>query len=334
MEDPTFLNQYETNSPDYSIEDHNFLSFSFKSYSSHPNFIPDHQNGTDQRPEKQPKNNHSNLNTCTNTNLTVTAPTASSFFSSHLISFDNSNSSPPTTSHDQHYGMHGTIPVKPEMGSYGELNLISEDDFVDPQTCLPKHRQGIKRAAIRSPLHAQEHVIAEKKRRENLSKRFIALSALLPSLKKINKASVLEEATKYVKHLQERMVILEEQAAKKTVQSVVLVRRTQYSSGDDDDKSYSDESFGRCSDRRLPEIEARFLDREVLIRIHCEKKKGCLAIILSEIETLDLTIVNSSILPFGNSTIDITVVSQMDVEFSMTVTDLVRILKQALLILV
>nr|WKE35178.1 basic helix-loop-helix family protein [Rosa persica] len=333
MEDPTFLNQYKTNSPDYSIEDLNFLSFSFKSCSSHPNFIPDHQNGTDQRPEKQPKNNHSNLSTCTNANLTVTAPPASSFFSSHLISFDKSNSSPPTTSLDQHYGTHSTIPVKPEMGSYGELNLTSEDDFVDPQTCLPKHRQGIRRAAIRSPLYAKEHVIAEKKRRENLSQRFIALSALLPSLKKINKASVLEEATKYVKHLQERMVILEEKAAKKTVQSMVLVRRTQYSSGDDD-KSYSDESFGGCSDRRLPEIEARFLDREVLIRIHCEKKKGCLANILSEIETLDLTIVNSSILPFGNSTIAITVVSQMDVEFSMTVTDLVRILKQALLILV
>lgn len=125
----------------------------------------------------------------------------------------------------------------------------------------------------------------------------------------MDKASVLADAIKYVKQLQERMKILEEQAAKKTVESVVFVKRTQYSA--DDDISSSDENFDSCSDQPLPEIEARVSDKEVLIRIHCEKKKGCLANILREIEKLDLTIVNSSVLPFGNSTLDITIVSQV-----------------------
>lgn len=125
----------------------------------------------------------------------------------------------------------------------------------------------------------------------------------------MDKASVLADATKYVKQLQERMKILEEQAAKKTVESVVFVKRTQYSA--DDDISSSDENFDSCSDQPLPEIEARVSDKEVLIRIHCDKKKGCLANILREIEKLDLTIVNSSVLPFGNSTLDITIVSQV-----------------------
>ncbi|KAK9949261.1 hypothetical protein M0R45_004794 [Rubus argutus] len=310
MEDSTFLNQYEMNSHlDYSLEDLNFQSFSSESYSSYPNFTP-HQNDVDQRPAKQTKINHSNWNSCTTPHdHIITPPRTSSSGSSHLISFDNSNSSA--------YGtLDCTTTVKPKnevLGSGGNLNviptLISPGNSYDPHTRPTNHAygQGIKRAATvtRSPLHAQDHVLAERKRREKLSQRFIALSALVPGLKKMDKASVLADAIKYVKQLQEH-----------------------------DDISSSDENFDSCSDQPLPEIEARVSDKEVLIRIHCEKKKGCLANILREIEKLDLTIVNSSVLPFGNSTFDITIVSQMDVEFSMTVKDLVRKLRQALLKLV
>lgn len=44
------------------------------------------------------------------------------------------------------------------------------------KTCSP---------ATRSPLLAKEHVLAERKRREKLSEKFIALSVLLPGLKKV-----------------------------------------------------------------------------------------------------------------------------------------------------
>ncbi|BFG35703.1 transcription factor bHLH18 [Prunus yedoensis var. nudiflora] len=344
MEDPTFIHQYEMNSLDYSLDDLNFQSFSSESYSSYQNFTPKathnfrnasietpHQAGTHERPAKQPKN-HTTWNPCT-TDHTIMAKAASSS-SSHLISFDNSNSSLPTSS-QQFYGtLDSTMKPKNEVEySNGKLNLttlISPGSY-DPQICSPKHGQGIKRAATvtRSPLHAQDHVLAERKRREKLSQRFIALSALVPGLKKMDKASVLGDAIKYMKHLQERMKTLEEQVAKKTVEAVVFVKRTQYSA--DDDISSSDENFESCSDQPLPEIEARVSDKEVLIRVHCEKTKGCLAKILSDIENLDLTIVNSSVLPFGNSTLDITVIAQMDAEFSMTVKDLVKNLRQSLL---
>lgn len=190
MEDSTFLNQYEINSHlDYSLEDLNFQSFSSESYSSYPNFTP-HQNDVDQRPAKQPKINHTNWNSCTTTHdHIITPPRTSSSGSSHLISFDNSNSS-------AHGTLDCTTTVKPKnevLGSGGKLNviptLISQGNSYDPQTCSPNHAygQGIKRAATvtRSPLHAQDHVLAERKRREKLSQRFIALSALVPGLKKV-----------------------------------------------------------------------------------------------------------------------------------------------------
>lgn len=125
----------------------------------------------------------------------------------------------------------------------------------------------------------------------------------------MDKASVLGDAIKYIKNLQERVNTLEEQAAKKTVESVVFVKRYHISA--DDETSSSDENFDSISDQPLPEIEARASGKDLLIRIHCEKQKGCLANILSEIEKLHLTIVNSSVLPFGGSTNHITIVAQV-----------------------
>ncbi|XP_019173021.1 PREDICTED: uncharacterized protein LOC109168451 [Ipomoea nil] len=45
--------------------------------------------------------------------------------------------------------------------------------------------KGKKGSAIRSPLQAQDHVLAERKRRETLTQRFISLSSLIPDLKKV-----------------------------------------------------------------------------------------------------------------------------------------------------
>ncbi|CAI0430709.1 unnamed protein product [Linum tenue] len=180
----------------------------------------------------------------------------------------------------------------------------------------------------RSPSHAQDHILAERKRREKLSQRFIALSSIVPGLKKMDKASVLGDAIKYVKHLQEKIKQLEEQTKKRTVESVVLVKRYHLPAADDDD-DHSNSSG--CSDSTLPEIEARASERDVMIRIHCEKQPGVLAKVLSEVESLRLSIVNSSVLPFGNSTLDITIVAQMDGEFSMKVIELVKNLRLAFL---
>lgn len=57
----------------------------------------------------------------------------------------------------------------------------------------PINRKGTKRA---QPLHrnqtnAQDHIIAERKRREKLTQRFVALSSLVPGLKKVHTTSNL-----------------------------------------------------------------------------------------------------------------------------------------------
>lgn len=94
------------------------------------------------------------------------------------------------------------------------------------------------------------------------------------------------------------------------MESVVLVKKSQVYA--DDESSSTDENSDGYCDQPLPEIETRVSDKDVLIRIHCEKQKGCLLKILSEVENFHLNVINSSVLPFGNSTLDVTVVARVN----------------------
>ncbi|KAJ9171103.1 hypothetical protein P3X46_019151 [Hevea brasiliensis] len=254
-----------------------------------------------------------------------------------ILSFESSSVSAPANSQQFFMNLDSTT-VKPKDEAASPRNmhfqpLISKVAPIGNQNYEIKARQGTtnKRpySMTRTPSHAQDHILAERKRREKLSQRFIALSAIVPGLKKMDKASVLGDAIKYMKQLQERVKVLEEQTKKRTVESVVLVKKSQLSA--DDDSSSCDENSDGGSDSALPEIEARVSDKDVLIRIHCDKQQGIVPKILDEVENLNLSIINSSVLPFGNSTLDITIIAQMEAEISMVVKDLVKNLRVAFL---
>ncbi|CAM8900852.1 unnamed protein product [Rhodiola kirilowii] len=192
-------------------------------------------------------------------------------------------------------------------------------------------------AATRSSA-AQDHVIAERKRREKLSQRFIALSAVVPGLKKTDKASVLAGAVKYLKKLQERVKILEDQTKSKTVESVVLKKRSQQlviiDGKNKPSTTFSNETSiegGLDDDRQeLPEIEARVCNKDVLIRVHCDNKKGVIEKILGEMSKLHfMSVVNTNVLAFGSLAFDVTIVAQMDAECCMTVKEIAKTLRAA-----
>ncbi|MED6167685.1 hypothetical protein PIB30_005313 [Stylosanthes scabra] len=184
-------------------------------------------------------------------------------------------------------------------------------------------------ATVRNPIQAQEHVIAERKRREKLSQRFVALSAMVPGLKKMDKASILGDAIKYVKQLQDRVESLEEEARKKRVESGVVVKRCLvFVDGEDDNEN---ESSSSNSENTLPEIKARVSGKDILIRIHCHKQQcNNTAIILAQLEKHHLTVHTTTSLPFANNTLDITILAQMKKEYSMRTEDLLGSLRVAL----
>lgn len=101
------------------------------------------------------------------------APPSSSTF---ILSFEKSIMEP---SHHHHHHRpnndHGSCPRDALCSSL----LSSKNDHLS----TPKAKQGAKK--YRSSSEIQDHIMAERKRRQELTERFIALSATIPGLKKV-----------------------------------------------------------------------------------------------------------------------------------------------------
>ncbi|KAJ8640794.1 hypothetical protein MRB53_017488 [Persea americana] len=336
MEDPIFIDQCEMNILDQfttqQMEDafgEEFLhSFTPETYSSYPPITPRSNNtyscssmeasptSETERPTKQMRTNNWDAST---TNQLSAADSSSPA----IISFCKPNS---PSNYQQFYGEsfklddEGTSPTR--TSTIPSDILISQGSLNNQSYVSKGASQASKRVSVASTKrssYAQDHIIAERKRREKLSQRFIALSAVLPCLKKTDKASILGDAIKFVKQLQERVKTLEE-TAKKTMESVVFVKKSQIY--DEDNLSSPYEHVDSHSNESLPEIEVRVYDQNILIRIHCKKQKGLLVKTLAEIEKFQLSVINTNVMPFSSSALDITVIAQMEDGFSMTPKDL------------
>ncbi|KAL6270749.1 hypothetical protein ACE6H2_027660 [Prunus campanulata] len=321
MEDPYFINQWHMNSldevsmlPPAAAFGENFNQTHF-----HPNFnlktSMDSSHSGIHRPMKQLKTD--GWSSCKTDHHESNPQVASS---PNILSFVNSNST----------NQMGVLKPKEEAAVCSKSNILLSQSSFGNQSYLFKASQGTKRVNTNTRLSTtQDHIIAERKRREKLSQRFIALSAMVPGLKKMDKASVLGDAIKYIKQLQDKVKTLEEQTRKKNMESVVFVKKTQLFANEDNSSSEENNSSGPF-DETLPEIEARFCDNNVMIRIHCEKRKGVVEKTIAEVEKLQLKFINSSVLTFGGCALDVTIIAQMEVEFSLSVKELVKNLRSAL----
>ncbi|XP_027348493.1 transcription factor bHLH18-like [Abrus precatorius] len=282
-----------------------------------------------ERPSKMLKTISTSSNSSTITNLSPSSSFSS--FQSQILSFDNPKPSLSETNH--FYGFDCTLnPPQNEMVSVSTPQLGNQRFPTQNPKGSPKNQNLETKTSHskRSPAHAQDHIMAERKRREKLSQSFIALAALVPGLKKMDKASVLGDAIKYVKELKERLAVLEEQSKKTRAESVVVVNKPELS-GDDDSSSCDESIDADGGSELLFQVEVRVSGQEMLLRIHCQKQKGLLVKILAQIQTYHLLVVNSSVLPFGDSILDITIVAQMGDDYRLTTKELVKNLRVAAL---
>ncbi|KAJ8570127.1 hypothetical protein K7X08_006704 [Anisodus acutangulus] len=157
---------------------------------------------------------------------------------------------------------------------------------------------------------AQEHLLAERNRRRKIAKLFVSLASLLPGLNKMDKASILEGASSLIRELRERA---------ETVQHHHLYTKPNNEKIAKKARNYENQSSIDMMST-LPEVEVRNLEEELLITIlYCKKQqKGNIDEILSVIQKFHLTIKSSNFMPFGSSTVHITVIAQMNDEFCET----------------
>ncbi|CAI9761048.1 unnamed protein product [Fraxinus pennsylvanica] len=202
-----------------------------------------------------------------------------------------------------------------------EKTAVSET-FRNPLAARKTARTTKKTSRIRPPSQTYDHIIAERKRREQLSRLFVALSTIVPGLKKMDKTSILGDAIDYLKHLQERVNRLEEQVTKQPLESVILIKRSEILV-EDEGSSYEKNSF---DEKILPEIEARACNNLIHLRISIKKHKGYLQRILDEIERLNLTLDNTNVTPFGNFALDISITAKLEKDSGLTVKEIVQTL--------
>ncbi|KAG9146437.1 hypothetical protein Leryth_011724 [Lithospermum erythrorhizon] len=214
--------------------------------------------------------------------------------------------------------------VKKKKSSSLSSSFVHHEIFNLEDICTPLEYGEMKRGVVRTAQQAQDHVLAERKRREKLSQKFVALSTLIPGLTKLDKATVLGDAINYIKELKERVKELEAEVKGKHNEEALTfaaLRRHRYISSYDHDTSSSDENIdGRCmsgivddgsTDHLSAEIEVRASEGNVMVRVYCKNQTGVIREVMSEIEKHNISIISSSAIPFGHNCMHITIIAQV-----------------------
>uniref|UniRef100_R7WGN7 Transcription factor bHLH25 n=1 Tax=Aegilops tauschii TaxID=37682 RepID=R7WGN7_AEGTA len=159
-----------------------------------------------------------------------------------------------------------------------------------------------------------DHIMAERKRREKINQRFIELSTVIPGLKKMDKATILSDATRHVKELQEKIKALEAATGRssRSIETVVLVKKKpRHADAALSDQNASPRSASSSTGNPLPEIEVRFSETGVMVRILCHDVQGVVVRVLSEVEEgLHLTVTHANVMPFTACTVIITITAK------------------------
>uniref|UniRef100_A0ACD5Y013 Uncharacterized protein n=1 Tax=Avena sativa TaxID=4498 RepID=A0ACD5Y013_AVESA len=217
----------------------------------------------------------------------------------------------------------GAVSAQPSSGGGGTLAAVAATLPEMVHRSQPTRRGG---SAGTGPAYAQDHIMAERKRRERINQRFIELSAVIPGLKKMDKGTILSQAVRHVKELQERVRSLEAAAGASTgtsIQTVVLVKKPCVVAPGDDERSPARFSA-------LPEIEVKLSENNVMVRVHCEDGKGLVVRVLAEAEELHLRILHSNVMPFTPSTVIITIMAKVQEGFTIKTEEIVGSLNCAL----
>lgn len=192
MEDPSFLHQWHLN----SIDEPSLLPLAAafgetlqqNSFSNNFDFNPKTSMETSvsvvETPQKQFKPNNWSPNE-SEQNQTMEMHYDSC---TNLMSFVNSN----------YIGQLGSLKHKEETGCPEIDSMIPSSDMLTSHGSLGNQnfvfkasQDARKIGTIPKLSQPQDHIIAERKRREKLSQRFIALSALVPGLKKVLESPVM-----------------------------------------------------------------------------------------------------------------------------------------------
>ncbi|XP_047307187.1 transcription factor NAI1-like isoform X1 [Impatiens glandulifera] len=224
--------------------------------------------------------------------------------------------------------------LMPSPTSFNFISMFLEEETPDDNTAVGGNldvSNKRSRSMSKSKSQIKDHIMNERKRREKLGQLFIALAAMVPGLKKTDKGSIIVAAIENLKQLKMRETSLRNEVnkiKKKSYTEHVTAKSKEGKIQTTNDLKIS----SSCSSTISPattnstvvlEVDVKYEERKILIRLNISRKKLAIANLLNEIESIDLKVTNCYWFPFEDSYLVITIIVEMDAQFSLTTKELV-----------
>jgi len=114
-----------------------------------------------------------------------------------------------------------------------------------------------------------------------------------------------------VEQLQKRVKELEVQQNKRDKEPMILLNKENLCGVSPSTSGKMNLDNCLTPNELLPDVKVKVSENNILIYINCEKKNGIQHTILDMLQNLHLFVTSNSILPFGNSTLGITIIAKV-----------------------
>ncbi|KAL9670287.1 hypothetical protein QQ045_007838 [Rhodiola kirilowii] len=204
----------------------------------------------------------------------------------------------------------------PKMHCDGLLEALAKDDKNVVQTergdtCIPEAEDLVDMDLPEAEETGLNHVLAERRRREKLKRRFLVLRSLVPTTTKVDKVSILDDTIKYLKELERRIGELE--SAKENTANTVKTKVRKCQGHDTNERTsdnyeleestkpkalkkkrkacHADKNHAKCAsskdkynDNLLVEVE----DKDLRIEVKCAWRRQLLPELMETLSNLNI----------------------------------------------
>ncbi|KAF3333452.1 transcription factor MYC4-like protein [Carex littledalei] len=197
-----------------------------------------------------------------------------------------------------------TNPNLGESNKRSRLSSPSTSEHSDLQSGVPAATERLPKKRGRKPANGREvamdHVEAERQRRERLNQKFYALRAVVPNVSRMDKASLLTDATSYITNLQSKLKDIE--AENSDLQSQIArlnsVRKDQKRKRNQDGENTG---YGRD---RIVELEVKMIGaEEAMVRLHSDRWGHPVARLMGAFMEMDLEIRSAGMSTVGDAVV-------------------------------
>ncbi|XP_041021827.1 transcription factor bHLH35-like [Juglans microcarpa x Juglans regia] len=171
---------------------------------------------------------------------------------------------------------------------------------------------------------ASKNIVSERNRRKKLNDRLFALRAVVPNISKMDKASIIKDAIKYIQELQEQERRI--QAEIKELESLKSKKNLGYDFEEElpillkskkkirTDQFY-DSGGSRTSPIEVLELRATYMgDKTVVVSLACSKRTDTMVKLCEVFESLKLKIITTNITAFSGRLVKTVVVEAEEEE--------------------